>query len=555
MSRTDRGPTRRWDRKVALDTLRRGMSGEDGAAHDRASWKELALVAGLALAALANTFANQIVYDDRVLLENPALRAPFDLPGLWTSTWWGEAKPGTALYRPLASWSLGVNGWLNERCGLPFESVTGFHVANALFHAAVSVLVLSFLRVLGLSRAAACIGAALFAVLAIHVEALAPITGRSETLALGFGLGFVLLHARRTPAWLASACFLAALLCKESAAGFLAVAFGLDLLVKRERPEWTRVLFALGALAVFLAARWSAVHGAVAPYSVIDNPLVAASTLERVLTACAVQLDYLRLMLVPAGFASDASLAQLEVAHGVGDARVPVFVLVAAGLVALSVRAWPRDRAVAFSVIGYAALFAPASNVLFLVGTARAERLAYAPSLFVCALLGLGIARVLRWKRALGLVLAALFVAVNLAASWSRNAVWRDPATFFRAQVVEAPRSAKARFNLGAQLAAEGDDAGAEREYQAALALHPDYAEVLHNHANLLRRRGEAERALGLYRRALELQPLFLPAAFGVVEALHDLRRDDEARAVLAQIEKKAPRHPWLAAHRALLGR
>ncbi|MBI5362875.1 MAG: hypothetical protein HZA53_06825 [Planctomycetes bacterium] len=531
------------------------MDGEHGDVHERASWKELALVAGLALLAQANTLANQIVYDDRVLIDDPALRAPFDLPGLWASTWWGEARPGSALYRPLASWSLGVNGWLNERFGLPFESVTGFHVANAVFHAAASVLVLLFLRVLGLSRAAACIGAASFAVLAIHVEALAPITGRSETLALGFGLGFVLLHARRAPTWLASVCFLAALLCKESAVGFLAVAFGLDLLVKRERPTWTRVVFTLGALAVFLVARWSVIRGATASISVIDNPLVAASAYERVLTACAVQLDYLRLMLVPIGFASDASLAQLAFARGFGDARVIAFAGALILVTIASVRAWPRGRAIAFSALGYAALFGPASNLLFLVGTARAERLAYAPSLFVCALLGLGIAWILRRNRALGLTLAAALVLANLGASWARNATWRDPGTFFRAQVVEAPRSAKACFNLGAQLAAEGDDAGAEREYQAALAIHADYAEVLHNHANLLRRRGEAERALGLYRRALELQPLFLPAAFGIVEALHDLRRDDDARAMLAQIEKKAPRHPWLAAHRALLER
>lgn len=521
----------------------------------RGGWKELALVAGLALLAQANVLANRIVYDDRVLIENPELRAPWTWPGLWGSTWWGEAKPGNALYRPLASWSLAVNGWLNERVGLPFESVTSFHVTNALLHAAASVLVLLFLRALGLARLAAGIGAALFAVLAVHVEVLAPITGRSETLALAFGLGFVLLHARRAPAWLAAACWLAALLCKESAIGFLPIALAVDAFVKRERPSLARAALALGALLVFLAARWNAVQGGRAAVFVVDNPLVAASTLERVLTACAVQLDYLRLVLVPHGFASDASYDAIAIARGFSDPRVLAFLAVAAGLAWWSVRAWPRERAVALSVLGWAVLFAPTSNLLFVIGTARAERLAYAPSLFACGLLGLVLARAAGRARLLGLALAALIVAVNLLAAWRRNAVWRDPGTFFRAQVAEAPRSAKARFNLGAQLAAEGDDAGAEREYAEALRIWPEHHEVLYNLANLLRRRGEAERALGLYRRALELQPQFLPPAFGLVGALHELGRDDEARAMLAQIERKAPRHPWLPAHRALLER
>ncbi|MBK7876959.1 MAG: tetratricopeptide repeat protein [Planctomycetes bacterium] len=542
---------------------------------ERTSWKELALVVVLALAAQARMLGNELVYDDRVLVENPALRAPWSFPGTWGETWWGVAKPGTGLYRPLASWTLSVQGWMNERLGFAFESVGAFHAANALVHAAASALVLLYLRALGLGRGAAVIAASLFAVLALHVEALAPVTGRSETLALGFGLAFALLHTRRSSPWAAAACFLAALACKESAAGFLVLAGLHDVVVRRERPAWGRLALAGGALVAYLGARAWVLRGEHGAVFFVDNPLVAASAWERVLTACVVQLDYLRLACVPIGFRSDASHAELELARGLGDGRVLLFLGVLGGLVAWAVRAWPRQRAVALSLVGYAVLFAPASNVLFVIGTPRAERLAYAPSLFVCALFGVSIAalgaqgaRLLarsgsaadargpeRRARGIASVAAGLLVVWNLAASWQRSAVWRDPATFFRAQVAEAPRSAKARFNLGAQLAAEGDDPSAEREYGEALRLWPDHHEALYNLGNLLRRRKEPERALELYRRALELQPQFLPPAFGIVGALHELGRDDEARAMLAQVERRAPSHPWLPAHRKLLER
>lgn len=539
------------------------MDERSGGGANVSTRRDRALVAGLALAAQANALANGILYDDRVLVENPVLRAPFAWPGVWASTWWGPAKPAAGLYRPVASWSLSFQGWLHERFGLAFESVVPFHAVNALVHAVASVLVLAFLRALGIARGAALAGACLFAVLALHVEALAPITGRSETLALAFGLGYVLLHVRRGPAWAATACYAAAVACKESAVGFLGVALLVDAFVRGDRPAWGRHVASVAALLAFLAARAFVLRDDRAATSMLDNPLVAATTWERVLTALAVQGDYLLHMLVPLGFRSDASHAALDVVTSLGDARVLGVLAVAVGGVVWAARAWRRQRAVALALAGYALLFAPASNLLFPIGTPRAERLAYAPSLFVCGLAGLAIvgfaARFERRGRALAswvsIGVVGALVTANLAASWARNAVWRDPATFFRAQVAEAPRSAKARFNLGAELAAEGDDAGAEREYEEALRILPDYPEALHNLGNLLRRRGEPARALELYRRALELQPEFLPAAFGIVGGLHELHRDDEARAMLAQIAQRAPNHPWLAAHEALLAK
>lgn len=529
----------------------------DGADADtaRTSWKELAWVLLLALLVQWNLLSNRPVYDDLVLTENPVLRSPWSWPGCWGTTWWGSAKPGNEIYRPLASWSLALNGWANERVGLPFLSVTGFHVTNALFHAAASALALLFLRALGLARGAAFVAAQLFAVLAIHVEALAPITGRPETMALAFGLLYLLLHLRRAPPWTAGLALLAAVACKESAVGFFPFALLLDVARKRERPSPVRHGFGALAIAVFLLARAHAIRGQAAPVYFVDNPLVAASTLERVLTACAVQLDYLRLMLVPHGFRSDASYDALAIARSPGDARVLLFALVLAGACTWAWLRRARDPAVALALAGFALLSVLTSNLFFVIGTPRAERLAYAPSLFVVALAGIALAGIPGRFRLVRNGIAGLALLANLLAAWQRNAVWRDPGTFFRAQVAESPRSAKAHYNLGAHLAAQGDDRAAEEEYRHALAIHAGYHDALYNLANVFRRRAEPERALECYREALESAPSFLPAAFGTVGALQELGRSGEARALLDDIARKAPGHPWLSAHRKALER
>lgn len=529
----------------------------DAARESRRLRTAVIVAALLALAAFANTLANRPVYDDAVLTQNPALSSPWNLRAIFLGTWWGEAKPDSALWRPLAAWTLAWNGWWNERAGLGFLSVTGFHVFNALVHAACAALAVLLASAVGLRALAAGVVGALFAVLAIHVEAVAPISGRAETLAALFGFAGLVVHARAIPgprsAIASASCFAAAMLCKESGVAFVPLALVFDLCVRRRRARASWIAWGI-ALGAFLLVRQSVVGGIRGAVYFVDNPLVDSGVVTRVATALAVQLDYLRLCAAPVGFSSDASYAQLELATSFGDSRTLGALAVVAGAAVVAWRANSRRHELLFAFAAWIVLFAVTSNLLVVIGTARAERLAYAPSLGLCLLAGIGIEALAKRARTIAIAALSVLGAWNLAACWSRNAVWRDGATLFRAQVEEAPRSAKAHFNLGTQLAEERDDRGAIAQYEEALRIHARYHEAWHNLGGALRRVGERERALEAYSRAIESMNAFVPPKFGIVQTLHELGRDEEARAALARIERESPGHPWIAPTRRLVG-
>jgi len=103
------------------------------------------------------------------------------------------------------------------------------------------------------------------------------------------------------------------------------------------------------------------------------------------------------------------------------------------------------------------------------------------------------------------------------------------------------------------------DLAGAEREYQRALELSPNYASALHWYAELLVQRGRFDEALDHYRRALEVEPLSsaIGSDFGI--ALYYARRYDQAIAELTKVIEADPKfsrtHHYLARVYAQLGR
>jgi len=65
---------------------------------------------------------------------------------------------------------------------------------------------------------------------------------------------------------------------------------------------------------------------------------------------------------------------------------------------------------------------------------------------------------------------------------------------------------------LGSEFARQQNDTAAEAHFLEALRLNPKYAEVHFNYGNLLRRRGELDRAASEYARAAELKPALAAA-------------------------------------------
>ena len=184
----------------------------------------------------------------------------------------GEVSRNTFNYAPVHSLAHALE-WRVFGSG-----VTGYHVVNALTHAAAAAALAGLLAARGLPAPAAGLAALVFLTHPANVEAFAWIFQLKTVLSLAFALGALLLHPRR-PA-LGTVCFALAILTKATAATALAMAAVWTV----TDPAWRRRLpWLLAWLALFLPyavieslvnSRFSSVDAPLHP-----DPLVAARTI------------------------------------------------------------------------------------------------------------------------------------------------------------------------------------------------------------------------------------------------------------------------------------
>ena len=291
-----------------------------------------------------------------------------------------------------------------------------------------------------------------------------------------------------------------------------------------------------------------ALGGAEPKIAYADNPVAAASALVRVLTACAVQLRYLGLELLPLRQSPDYAFAEVVPVERVLDPRVLAFLALAAAA-GIAAVAWRRRApVVALCVLGYAAAFSSTSNFLVPIGTILAERLAYVPSLFVCVLLAASLEAIAR-RAGPAFLPASLLVlcAAGAVLAVRRNRVWRDEETFVRETARAAPKSAKAQRNLGNLFEQAGEFEAAERAFADSVAIYPGYGQTWLRLGIVRIRLHRYEEALAALRAAAERMPDLMDARVNLAEVALALRRRPEAVDAVQGILRYELLHPRLA--------
>jgi tetratricopeptide (TPR) repeat protein len=192
-----------------------------------------------------------------------------------------------------------------------------------------------------------------------------------------------------------------------------------------------------------------------------------------------------------------------------------------------------RRPAVTFVVVFPLVALSVTANILFPIGTVKADRLLYLPSVGWVLLIAYGFDRLMEIKcyRQVALVVLAGVVAAYAARAWTRNWDWKDNPTLLRSLVLSAPNSAKARYDYGLSLQRAGQDRAAAVQFQRALEIFP-YAGgagsplVL---GVLAEKRCDTAAALGWYKKALELEPGFDKANNNLCRLLLTLGRFEES--------------------------
>lgn len=470
----------------------------------------LAAAPVLAAAVHLRSFGAGFTLDDvEIVRDNPLVRAG-DVAALLRQDYWaGIPYADHTLYRPLTMATYALEHAVHG------GSASGFHVVNVLLHALATLLLGRLvLRLFAAARLAAT-AAVVFAVHAVHTEAVCGIVGRAEILAcLGTLLAcFAWFRApRSSPLWsvLAPVAYLAGMLSKESAVVAPAIILATEAALPKRRwllrgDRRAIVVFAgfVVAAAMFLVLRAAAVSG-----RSIHVALAGATDAERIWTALRVVLEYVGLLLAPLRLSADYPPASVPIARAPWEPGTAAAFLLLAVLGWLVVRGRTRLPAAAWGAAFFLTALLPVSNLAFAIGVTKAERLLYTPSAgFAVLLAGLVVPLLDGRRRRPALVGLSVAVAALAALTVRRSADWRDDCALAAATVATTPDSPLFRTRLASCEMDAGRRAEARAHLLHALEVQPGFPTALLYLGVLEREAGNYEAAVGPLRQLLAAEP------------------------------------------------
>ena len=457
-----------------------------------------ALIVLATFAAYTPALHGEFIWDDnQYIRDNPELRA---LPGLWDI--WLSPR-ATPQYHPLVFTTF----WIEYH--LWGADTLGYHLINVALHVATALLLWRLLVELGLPGGA--LAAAIFALHPVHLESVAWIAERKNTLSGVFCLATILAWLRFLAqrewrhCWLALGCFACTLLSK-SILSPLPVA--LLLLTWWKRPaDWRRAGIALLpffilSLAMSAVGWWRE--------QLYHNPPLPLSLAERVLIANRAVWFYVGKLLWPVSLTPIYPRWEMHVS--VWSASLLLLTLaVLAGL-------WAAHRRLSRGPLVAAGYFVimlgPVLGIIdfnYSQYSFVADHFQYAASAGLIAVLGTTAAVAVQRARGSGRAVASAVIGVLLLVlavlSWRSAVHYATAEAFWRDTLAKNPQAWKAESNLAATLATQGQFDEAIAHYQAALAIRPDFPEA-HNHWGIvLARQGKADEALAQFDAALQINP------------------------------------------------
>jgi tetratricopeptide (TPR) repeat protein len=480
-----------------------------------------------------------------------------------SSGWWSPwLRPAGMDFLPLKD----TLQWIEWR--LWGDRLAGYHLANLALHVAGSLLLWRLLGKLGVRHG--WLGGLLFAVHPAAVESVAWISEQKNLLSLpllllAFG-AYVDYDrtARRRDQVAALAWFVAAMLCKTSVV-MLPVLLLVYVWWRRgrisRRDLWASAPFfgvslGLGLVAVFFQQQRAIGAGGAMPGFA---PRLAQSGWSAV--------AYVRECVFPAGLMPIYPEARTTL-----PSAIPWLGLAAlAGLLWVWRKSWGRH-----ALFGLAWIVVNLIPVLGIVPIAylrvspRADHFLYlslagsaglAAGAFAAAIGSprQGAAGGVRLRRAGLWLLAAAVVAGWTATGRAYAAIFRSDEALWTYAVGSNPAAWLARNNLGKDLLQRDDAGGAARQFEAALAVEPESAEVHVNLGAAYERQGRTAAARVQYRDSLRLDPAFAGAHYNLgrllLESGETEAAADEFRAALRLDPAYAVAHNNLGLALARLGR
>ena len=453
-----------------------------------------------------NSFTAGLLFDsDSIIKMDPRLRGLnwINLQNILTRNYWWPNDEGT-LYRPLTTLTYLFNYSILENG----ENVAGYHAVNFLLHWANAWLVVLITRRLTGRIDLAALTAGLFAVHPVNTEAVTNVVGRADLLATLCVLFAGWCYLRGSIVLMGVAACVG-VLAKENAIMIVPFVVLYDLFWRKGNEfSWRAYAALLPAVLLFGIIRlWITSTTMAFEELFLDNPLIGAAPLQRLMTAIGIIGRYLKLLVFPRTLSADYSFSQIPI--DVSWAAVAVIALLLAAAIYLRT----RQKLFSWGVIFFFVMLLPTSNLVVSIGSIMAERFLYLPSIGICAaasvvLYAIGGKLRNRWVLPI-VVIFALGVRTMI-----RNSDWQDPLVFAKSTVDASPASFKAHMFYGDEVVADAqrksqpleahiDEAIREEEIARSIVEPQPPLPLKWQNLNVYLRLGEYYRVKGDYEKSL----------------------------------------------------
>jgi tetratricopeptide (TPR) repeat protein len=215
-----------------------------------------------------------------------------------------------------------------------------------------------------------------------------------------------------------------------------------------------------------------------------------------------------------------------------------LLVLVGAGAIAWSLRR--SIPAATFGILWAAVTLLIPSNLIVVTGFILAERALFLASAGIAICAGIAVVHFARAMAERGglarfapAALVALLLVAGIARSSTRNLVWHDNDRLFRQTVLDVPTSYRAHWTLAEHLTNAGKtQEGLEEMLLAVVLGRRNDPGLLSFAADRFRMANQCPRAMGMYRKALDIDPTLPDLRFNASVCLLQLGKLEEARSL-----------------------
>ena len=467
----------------------------------------------------ANTTHSPFILDDVLRIQdNPLIRVKaFSIPQII------KAGFDSSRTRPVAFISFAFNYSLHQ------YDVFGYHLFNLSIHILTCFFLYLFLKAtfcIPIIKARyentdliAFFAALIWLVHPIQTQAVTYIVQRMTAMAALFFVLSFLFYAygrlaeknRRKSLWLsaAAAAWLLSLGCKQITAVLPFLVFFYEWFFFQDLSrQWFKksLKYLLGISAIFILL--FIIFTGFSPWETIQNLKDYAqdefTIMQRLLTQMRVIIHYISLIFFP-----HPSRLNLDYDFALSTSLInPVTTLLSlmaiAGLIGLAIVLAKKERLISFCILWFLGNLVIESSIIPLA--IIFEHRLYLPSMMVLLIPVVLVCRYIQfdWLKVglLGLLVVGLAVW-----TYQRNLVWADRVTLWSDVVNKSPNKARPHFNLGSAYSKLNQLDKAIPLYKRALEISPDMAQPHINLGEALEQQNKFEEAAEHYRTALQIKP------------------------------------------------